>query len=120
MELRQSAPDLQSARRQRVDTISLLTTAAAAFGNSAVGEVAKRSIGDAWDGLKRAIQHKLGPSSEVPALLDRLRTNPGSVEGGVLSGRLASANLDTHPKIVAALNRLSDILARLGLGTPST
>ena len=102
-----------------MDAISVLVAAAAAFGNAALGEVAKRSITDAWDGVKAALHKRHDSSSEVSGLLDELKATPSGHGTPQILDRLKEANLTSQPEVVQALNRLSEVLRRLGVGTAS-
>jgi hypothetical protein len=105
-----------------MDAISIITAAAAAFGNSAVEELAKRSIGEAWDGVKKAIHQRFGSSSEVPVLMDELRAAPAGSQGSTqVVARLAAANLDGDSEVAEPLRRLASVLGREGVKiTPVT
>jgi hypothetical protein len=99
-----------------VDPITVMVAAAAALGSSALGEVGRRAVGHAWDGVKKAIQQRLGSSSEVPTLIDELRSAPGgSVVGGQVVEQLSAAHLESYPEVIEAIGGLSKALQREGI-----
>jgi hypothetical protein len=99
-----------------VDPITIMAAATAAFGSSALGELAKRSVGYAWDEIKKSAQQRLGSSSNVPALMDELRAAPpGSPGASRATEQLSAVHLERYPEIVAAINRLSTALKHEGI-----
>jgi hypothetical protein len=98
-----------------MDPISIMTAAAAAFGSSALGEVAKKSVGEAWDGVKKAVQRALGSSSAVPALMEELQADPAGREAQLAVTRLTDVQLTGYPEVVTALGRLAETLAQNGI-----
>lgn len=99
-----------------VDPITVMVAAAAALGSSALGEVGKRSVGHAWDEVKKAVQKRLGSSSEAPALIDELRSAPGGSAGaGRVVEQLSAAHLESYPEVVAAIGGLSKVLQHEGI-----
>lgn len=99
-----------------MDPITVMAAAAAAFGSSALGEIAKRSVGLAWDEVKKSVHQRLGSSSSVPALIDELRTAPAGSPGAERAGeQLAAEHLERYPEVVAAINHLSTTLKHEGI-----
>src|ERR1700722_13745749 len=93
-----------------------MAAAAAAFGSSALGEIAKRSVGVAWDEVKKSVQQRLGSSSSVPALIDELRAAPAGSAGAERAvAQLAGEHLERYPEVVAAINQLSTALKHEGI-----
>ena len=99
-----------------MDPITVMAAAAAAFGSSALGEIAKRSVGVAWDEVKKSVQQRLGSSSSVPALIDELRAAPAGSPGAERAvEQLAGEHLERYPEVVAAINQLSTALKHEGI-----
>jgi hypothetical protein len=88
---------------------TMLMQAAAAFGNAAVGEAAKRSIGEVWDALKNTVVRKSGTANEVPKLLDDLRAAPEALQAERVAAYLEPL-LRSDQEVAAVLENLSRVV----------
>jgi hypothetical protein len=93
-----------------VDWLPVFIQAAATFGNAALSEGAKRSVGEAWEAVKRAVVRKFGVTHEAPQLLDQLKALPPGVTAEQIGTKLATLSLDSDPDIAHALEALSATL----------
>jgi hypothetical protein len=100
-----------------MDWLPIFIQAAATFGNAALSEGAKRTIGEAWDAVKKVVVRKFGATHEAPQLLDQLKTAPTGAAAEQIGAKLAAFSLDADPDIVRALEALS---AALKTGAAST
>lgn len=91
--------------------VPILIQAAASFGNSALGETAKRTVGLAWDSAVAAIKRRFGADHPAPALVDGLRNAAGNeVLTGVIRDKLTPLHLGHDADVLAAIERLAEVL----------
>ena len=87
---------------------TIILSAAAAFGSTALGKVAELSIADAWEGLKKVLVKRFGSNHEAPKLLDQLRAAPKGPEAERAAAALAAMKVDQDPEVAQALKALAD------------
>lgn len=102
--------------------VSILLQALPVLAGAASTELAKRSIGEAWDGIKKALQRRYGAEHEAPRLLDELRaTGAGAGAANIaasgpsevskyLATRLSGYPLDSDAEIIALAQQLAAAL----------
>jgi hypothetical protein len=90
-----------------MDWLPILLGAATTFGNAALNEGAKRTIGDAWDAVRNAVVRKFGAAHDAPRLLDQLKTPPAGMTADQVGARLMALPLGSDPDITRALEALS-------------
>src|ERR1035441_2510258 len=92
-----------------MDPITAAIIAALAAGAaSGATDLAKKAVGDAYDGLKGLIQRKFGGTSEVAKAMEGLQANPTS-EGKklVLDEEVKAAKVSSDPDVASAADRKS-------------
>lgn len=87
--------------------ISVLTQVAGVLGSAALGEVAKRTVGESWDALKRVIVSKYGSSHLAPKLLEDLRARPTASEAERVARELAALKVTDDVDIARAFKTLA-------------
>ena len=95
-----------------MDPITAAIIAALAAGAaSGATDLAKKAVGDAYDGLKGLIQRKFGGTSEVAKAMEGLQANPTS-EGKklVLDEEVKSAKVSSDPDVASAAKSLLEML----------
>lgn len=100
--------------------VSILLQALPVLAGAAGTELAKRSIGEAWDGIKKALQRRFGDEHEAPRLLDELRATGAGAANIAASGpsevtkylatRLSGYPLDSDAEIIALAQQLAAAL----------
>lgn len=100
--------------------VSILLQALPVLAGAASTELAKRSIGEAWDGIKKALQRRYGAEHEAPRLLDELRATGAGAANIAASGpselskylatRLSGYPLDSDAEIIALAQQLAAAL----------
>src|ERR1035438_1097368 len=95
-----------------MDPITAAIIAALAAGAaSGATDIAKKAVGDAYDGLKGLIQRKFGGRNEVAKAMDGLQAHPTS-EGKklVLDEEVKAAKVSSDPDVASAAKSLLEML----------
>jgi hypothetical protein len=93
--------------------IPILLQAAATFGNAALGDLAKRSVGEAWDAAVGTIKRRFGAEHPAPALVDGLRNAAGNeVVTGIIRTQLEPYQIGNDIDVQAVVQHLKEVLAQ--------
>lgn len=88
-----------------------ITAALGTFSNASIGEVAKRTVSDAYDALKRQVAERFGETSEAARLVADVR--PVAPESSLLAyplQRLEQLQLVKDPEIAKAAEALNEAI----------
>ena len=95
-----------------MDTLlDVLTQAAGFLGSAAATEAAKRAVGEGWEAVKRLLQRP-GIPDKATGLLNHLQQTPTGPVARQTLAELAALRITADPAMVAALEALSQVLAR--------
>jgi hypothetical protein len=101
-----------------MDPITLaIVTALSAGAMSGATDVAKKAIGDSYEGLKALIKKKFGRDSDVSEAIEKLQAKPESAgHQAVLSEELVNANAASDPEVLNAAQSLLALIKALPQG----
>lgn len=101
-----------------MDPVTLaIVTAVSAGSMGGVTDVAKKAIGDSYEGLKALIKKKFGHGSNVSQAIERLQAKPDSPgHRAVLSEELANAKAASDPEVLSAAQSLLALVKALPQG----
>jgi len=98
--------------------LAIIVAVAGAFGNEALNETARRTVGDLWEAAKKLIVTKYG-SSQVPQLMDQMRREPTMSMAEHVAGQLTSLNATNDPEVARVFRELREAATRANSTTHS-
>jgi nucleotidyltransferase/DNA polymerase involved in DNA repair len=95
--------------------LSIIGVVAQAFGNEALNETARRTIGDLWEAAKKIIVAKFG-SHPAPQLMDEMQRRPTPSAAEHVAAQLTALNVTSDPEVARVFRELADA-AKRAIGT---
>ncbi|WP_129775728.1 hypothetical protein [Peristeroidobacter soli] len=87
--------------------LSIIVAVAGAFGNQALEETTRRTIGELWEHAKQIIVTKFGAASLAPQLMDEMRRQPTMSAAEHVAAQLTALNVTNDPEVARVFRELA-------------
>lgn len=87
--------------------LAIIVAVAGAFGNEALSETARRTIGDLWEHAKKLIVTKFDAPHLVPQLMDEMRRQPTMSTVEHVAAQLTALNVTSDPEVARVFRELA-------------